>query len=467
MSQINEHFVQTAARLIDEFIASEVKVPVRPATDPEELYESLGIAIGDDGLPFEDVVEKLRLILAATPTSASTRFFNQLFGGRDKAATMAELLTPVANSSMYTFKAAGPQILIENEIIRRMLDVVGFDEGEGILTPGGSLSNMTALMLARDAAQDSAHDHGLRQRLIVYTSQESHYSIPKGAAMVGIGRNNVRHVPLDEIGAMDVNALYRMIQEDLDNGHKPAMINATAGTTILGAFDPIDPISDIALAHGIWLHVDGAFGGSILLSKKHRHLLQGIERADSVTWDAHKMLGVPLTCSVILTKRSGPFANSLDEPASYLFQQDEDELNPGKKSLQCGRRNDALKLWAAWQHHGSRGYARRIDKLFDLAAYALNVVESDPQLLLTKKPSSVNVCFEVIDKSSEQICAELDRQARLKVGYGIVDGRKVIRLVCVNPDLEPADLDTFFNEIKSVAASLPPGVNTAAPATTP
>lgn len=462
MSGFNECFVKTAADLIDEFVASEAQIPVRPAVDPEKLYESLGIAIGDDGIAFEDVVEKLRQVLAATPTSASKRFFNQLFGGRDKAATMAEMLTPIVNTSMYTFKAAGPQILIENEIIHRMLAMVGFHEGEGILTPGGSLSNMAALMLARDAAEDSAHDHGLRKRLIVYTSEECHYSIAKSAAMVGIGRNNVRHVPTDETGSMDVDSLRRMIDEDLENGHTPTMINATAGTTVLGAFDPIAAIADIALKYGIWLHIDGAFGGSVLFSKKHRHLLAGIDHADSVTWDAHKMLGVPLTCSVVLTKNRGKLVNSLDEPASYLFQQDEDVLNPGKRSLQCGRRNDALKLWAAWQHHGSIGYAHRIDKLFDLAKYALDVIEADPQLLLSKNPCSVNVCFEVIGKSSEQICAELDRQARIKVGYGIVDGRKVIRLVCVNPDLENADLDTFFHEVKTVAADLPAGINAAA-----
>ncbi|XOV76707.1 MAG: pyridoxal phosphate-dependent decarboxylase family protein [Phycisphaerales bacterium] len=176
--------------------------------------------------------------------------------------------------------------------------------------------------------------------------------------MLGLGRRSLRKVATDERGRMRADALRDAIKRDIEEGAKPFCINATCGTTVLGAYDPLDEIADVAEEFGIWFHVDGAFGGSTALSAKHRDHLKGSERSDSFTWDAHKMMGVPLSCSVILTKNKGLLRKHFSESASYLFQSDEDELNHGVKSMQCGRRNDCLKLWAAWQHLGDEGYAQ-------------------------------------------------------------------------------------------------------------
>src|SRR5690606_15494221 len=132
-------------------------------------------------------------------------------------------------------------------------------------------------------------------------SAASHYSIRKAAGLAGLGRDGVRTVPVDAEGRMEPEALARMIEEDRATGVVPVMINATAGTTVLGAFDPLPAIADVAERARVWLHVDAAYGGSILLSPRHRGLLAGCERADSLTWDAHKLLNVPLTCSALLT----------------------------------------------------------------------------------------------------------------------------------------------------------------------
>ncbi len=232
------------------------------------------------------------------------------------------------------------------------------------------------------------------------------------------------------------------------------MINATAGTTVAGAFDPLDEIADVAGKHGVWLNVDGALGGSVLLSRRHRHLAAGAERADSFVWNAHKMMGVPLPCSALLLARRGLLERHLNETADYLFQSEADELNPGTRSLQCGRRNDALKLWAAWQLHGDEGYERRIDRLFELAAHAARRIEDDPGLELVMPPESICVCFEAPGVSSAAICERLDDEGRLLVGHGQAGDRRAIRLVCVNPDLDESDLDTALAEIRRTAAEL-------------
>ncbi len=450
--------LEAGLSLSKEIVAGEGALP--PRSDADRFDENSGLRLQDQGREFEQVLEALRQVVLGTPSSASPRFFNQLFGGREPVATLAEILTTLTNTSMYTYKVAGPQILIEREVLARMASKVGFGDGEGIFVPGGSMANMVAMVIARNEAVEGLREHGVgAATMVAYTSDHGHYSTRKNAGLTGIGRGNLKEVATNSAGRMDVKHLRRLIRQDRAAGRLPFFINATAGTTVLGAFDPIRKIADVASDEGIWLHVDGALGGSVLLSERHRDLLVGSECADSFSWNAHKMMGVPLSCSVVLLKEKGLLSKSFNESASYLFQADEDELNPGTRSLQCGRRNDALKLWAAWLYHGDEGYGARVDRLFDLAGYAVSQIDDDPDLVLTTVPQSINVCFEVRGRSTAAICECLDAEARLKISHGVVFGRRIIRLVCINPDLDEADIDRVFEEIKTVAKGLPVGDN--------
>ncbi len=433
----------------------EDRLPVDHHRSPDALRGELGLGLAPEGLSLNEVVSKLRRILALTPSSASPRFLNQLFGGRDPVAMLAEMLTPLTNTSLYTYKVAGPHVLIEREVIGRMVEKVGYVEGEGLLSAGGSVSNMLAMMIARNEASEAVREEGLSgPRMTVYTSAVSHYSIRKNAGVLGLGRQNVRDVPTDRRGRMDVEALREAVRDDRARGYRPLLVNATAGTTVLGAFDPLREIAALAREENLWMHVDGAFGGSFLLCESERDLLDGVELSDSFTWDAHKMMGVPLSCSAILLRRRGLLQKHLDETADYLFQAHTDDLNPGTRSLQCGRRNDALKLWAAWQFHGDRGYDARLRRVVALARHAAQRIQDDPEMDLVIWPESINVCFEVRDTSSEAICERLDREGRLLIGHGRVDGRCAIRLVCVNPDLTEGDIDLALGEISRAACEV-------------
>ncbi|NJL15191.1 MAG: PLP-dependent decarboxylase [Microscillaceae bacterium] len=220
-------------------------------------------------------------------------------------------------------------------------------------------------------------------------------------------------------------------------------MNATAGTTVLGMYDPFEALAQVCRPQGLWLHIDGAFGGSALLSRQYRHLLKGCEQADSFAWNAHKMMGVPLTASVVLFRQKGMLRKHLSEKAEYLYQ-GEDDYNPGEYSLQCGRRNDALKVWAAWKYYGDEGYEARVNRQFALSHYAARQVEADPALELVQAPECLNVCFAVKGHSAKELCRELDEAGLLKVGYGRFGKREFIRMVCIDPDLEESDLDHVF-----------------------
>jgi sulfinoalanine decarboxylase len=428
---------------------------VRKQANPKVLLEQLDLNLPGSPRPLSEVVEALFALVEHTPSTASPRFFNQLFGGRTAAASMGDMLAVLLNNSMYTFKAAGVQAVIERLLCQRMCELAGFNEGEGSFTPGGSLSNLLALILARGECFSGSREHGLRgEQPIVYTSELGHYSIPKNAGLAAIGRSNVRLIATDARGRMLPSALEKQIAVDRSEGKSPFFINATSGTTVLGAFDPLREISQIARDAGLWLHVDGALGGSMLLSERTRHLLDGIELADSFTWDAHKMMGVPLTCSVLLVRKPGILASQLSEKADYLFHGD-DMYDRGQTSLQCGRRNDVLKLWAAWQALGDVGLAHRIDRAVESARQAGEQIEQAPELVLVKKPESVNVVFQRKGVDSKVVCAVLQQQGHAVVGSASVDGSVTVRLSCVNSNIEARDIEGFVEAART--AEVPTG----------
>jgi glutamate/tyrosine decarboxylase-like PLP-dependent enzyme len=355
--------------------------------------------------------------------------------------------------SMYTYKVAGPMILAEREVARRMCELAGFPDGDGLSMPGGSIANLVGMLCGRNRAVPHFKDEGADgRRLTFYLSTVGHYSVIKNAGVLGIGRNNVRLIDVDEQGRMRPDHLAEVVAKDVAEGAVPCAIIATAGTTVMGAFDPIREIAAVAVEHGIWLHVDGAFGGTMLLHPEHRKLLDGVELADSLTWDAHKAMGMPLMCSMLLTRDPEALNDNLNETADYLFQSDDDLVNPGTRSIQCGRANDTFKLWAAWQQLGDEGWAARIDRQMALSAYAVQRIQAEEHLHLATEPASTTICFTVDGIESPTVCEQLRAEGKAMVGYGMVFQENTVRLVTVNPEVTDADLDRLFDDILAIAA---------------
>jgi glutamate/tyrosine decarboxylase-like PLP-dependent enzyme len=440
-------------RILERMMREESQSPVEPPLGPEHARREWSFQPPRDPRPWEDVAADLESLALRGPRTTTRAFFNQLFGGRLGSAVVADMLVSLLNQSMYTYKVAGPQVLVERALIDHMGRRVGYSEPDGTFAPGGSLSNLVAMVVARNEAFPEARSQGLLgRRPMLYVSAEGHYSIRKNAGVIGLGRERVKVVPVDDHGRMDPTALARQVRRDRDQGAEPFLVVATAGTTVRGAFDPIDQLATVAEEEGLWLHVDGAFGGSMLLSERAKPRLAGSEQADSFTWDAHKLMGVPLTSSVLLLRERGLLDRHLSEDADYLFQGDaEPSLDPGHRSLQCGRRNDALKLWAAWQRHGDAGFEARIDRCLELAAFCARAVEARPRFRLTEPPASVNVCFEVVGADPDDVVTRLNAEGRAVVGTAQVAGRRVIRWVAVNPELAEEDVLDFLDAVQAAA----------------
>jgi len=260
--------------------------------------------------------------------------------------------------------------------------------------------------------------------MVAFTSDQCHYSNKKNASLLGLGTDDLIPVNTDELGRMDVAHLQKLVDEVVSEGAVPFCVIATSGTTVLGAYDPLDKISEVCKKYDIWLHVDAAWGGSALFSRKHKHLLNGIEKSDSVAWNLHKLAMAPLQSCLFITKHpevlSG--AHSLEVP--YLFQTDKTLYDPvmdiGKKVVQCGRKVDVFKSWFMLKALGMEGMERRVDKSFENSKYLAELVKNREGFHLLQEPECTNVCFWFVpekmraakfDLGDRDFCATLSKVA--------------------------------------------------------
>lgn len=441
-------FQELAELLLDE----EQNNPVAKPIPTELLYHKLDLNLEEEGMVDEDLKSVLAEIIKTTPKTASKLFFNQLFGGRIGKATLGDLLAVMLNNSMYTYKVAGPQVGIEKVILNEISSRIGYgSSSDGTFASGGSMTNYIAMLMARDRYDPSIRTQGYTKRLIAYTSESSHYSIEKNASFLGIGRHQVRKIKSDDFGKMIVQELKETIEADLKNGDHPFFVNATAGTTVLGAFDDFYAISQLCKNYNLWLHIDGAYCGSVIFSNRYKHLLDGVEFSDSFSVNAHKMLGTPLTSSIIVTKNKKHLHDSLSNDAEYLYQTDGDDFNLGKTSLQCGRRNNALKLWTLWKSVGHQGLEAIVNKQFRLADFARNYIKTHDAYELLSHENSISVCFNYKDIPAKILCTELYENSELMVGFGQFKNQEFIRLVTINSILEEEDITTFFSTLERYA----------------
>ena len=442
--------------LVEVLINEEKSHPVADRIDPGKLYDTVDLSLNPSAIIDDEFKKVLKDVLVSTPKTATSLFFNQLFGGRQSKAVLGDLLAVMLNNSMYTYKVAGPQVGIEQEIIRQSCDIIGYgDQSNGTFPTGGSMSNYMALVMARDAKDPNCRSEGMSKPMVVYTSKESHYSNGKNASFAGIGKNNIRYIAADSNGRMIPAKLEQQIIEDIKEGFTPTYVNATAGTTVLGAFDPIDKIADVTEKYGVWLHVDGAYCGSVIFSDKYKHLVTGIERSNSFSYNAHKMLGTPLTCSIILVNDKKHLHDSFSNQADYLYQTDGDDFNLGKTSFQCGRRNDALKFWTLWKSAGTNGLTQIVDHQFELANVAREYIRNNSNYTLYSFDDSISICFNYKDLDPSALCTALYEHQVTVVGFGSFEEDTFIRLVTINANNEKNDILNFFKILEEFVEKTP------------
>ncbi|NXN01916.1 CSAD decarboxylase, partial [Sylvia borin] len=483
-----EEFLQEVFQiLLEEGVqkSTDVTQKVCDWKEPQELRELLDLELRSNGEGQERLLQRCRDVLRLSVRTGALPVHTSAHQGR---GALQLLLGP----SRYTYEVAPVLVLMEEQVLAKLRELVGWSSGDGIFAPGGSMSNMLAMNVARFRRFPESRSRGNWDlpRLGLFASQESHYSILKGAALLGIGTDNVHLVRTDEMGKMIPEELEKEIQRVKAEGSEPLFVCATSGTTVLGAFDPLDAIADICARHGLWLHVDAAWGGSALLSPQLRHLLAGIHRADSVTWNPHKLLMVGLQCSAFLLRDSsvglliyfgalwssqGLLQRCHGVGASYLFQRDkfyDVSLDTGDKSPQCGRRADGLKLWILWKAVGTQGLGQRVERAFAATRYLLEQVKRREGFQLVMEPEFINLCFwfippslrgqdsspefwDKLGKVAPAIKEKMIRRGSMMVGYQPHGSRvNFFRQIITNPAVTRQDLDFFLDEIQELGWDL-------------
>ena len=302
---------------------------------------------------------------------------------------------------LHVYQVSPALTLIEKLTARKFASLFGFDgpRAGGIVCQGGSTSNLTSLVVARGALYPESKTTGnARHDFALFTSSHGHYSVEKAAVTCGMGNACVRAVAVDDNGCMRVDALREAVVRAKAEGKTPLYVNATAGTTVMGSYDPVEEISAVCKEFGMWLHLDGSWGGPAIFSRQQRHKLRGSHLADSLTVNPHKMMNVPVTCSFLLTNDLNVFHRANTLPAGYLFHSvdpEEEVWDLADLTLQCGRRADSLKLALAWQYYGTAGFERQIDHAFDMAEYLFDKIGASPSLELVSPelPPCLQVCF--------------------------------------------------------------------------
>ncbi len=368
------------------------------------------------------------------------------------AALSAEVVISALNQSMDSFDQAPIATITEQNLIQFLCTKVGLPSAAGgTMTTGGSQSNYMGLLLARDAFLHkkwnwNAQKSGLPTnsgRLRVVCSTASHFSVEKSVSQLGLGTDSVIRIPVDSRNRIDIAALRRAVSRLKKQSLFPIAIVATAGTTDFGSVDPLTEIVSVARENGIWLHVDAAYGGALLFSKHHCGELAGIESADSISIDFHKLFWQPIPCSAFLLQRERDF-DCIKMHADYLNPENlEEEGVPNlvTTSLLTSRRFDALKLWISFQSLGGTKLAAMIDRTIALANYAARIIRKDPRFELLCEPELSTVVFRYLPEnagvSADQINFAIPRRlldsGRAIIGHTRVRGQQCLKFTCMNP----------------------------------
>ena len=385
---------------IAQYLSGLSDRPVLAQTRPGELFDALPASAPAQGESFAAIMRDFdSLVMPAVTQWNHPRFFAYFACTGSTPAILGEMLAAALNTNGLHWKTSPAVAELEQKALDWLrqwlgLGVSGKEEWFGIVYDTASTSSMHAIVCAREMVAPEARAQGSHGDLVLYTSDQSHSSIEKGAIAVGIGQNNVRKVPSDGEFRMRADALAEMVAADKAAGKRPFCVVATVGTTSSTSIDPVPAIVEICEQHKLWLHVDAAYGGSAAVVPEMRHILKGCERADSLVLNPHKWLFTPFDLSVLYCRHLDLLRRAFSLVPEYLRTPEQEKVRSGSDyGVQLGRRFRALKLWMIIRYFGHEGLAARIREHCRLARLFASWVEAaDDWEMMAPTPFAL-VCF--------------------------------------------------------------------------
>jgi glutamate/tyrosine decarboxylase-like PLP-dependent enzyme len=434
-------------KLIDQVDAFFASLPDRPVQLPAEqrTYGPLHDAMPEEGEDAAKVLEETFREMADKGFHvASANYFGLMNPTPTYAGFLGEAMVAALNPQLATLARSQLASKIELETVRWIGERVGWPgEFSGTFTSGGNEANFSGMALALAAKFPQAIEDGVSAigaPIVAYASAESHHSLDKSAGLLGIGRKGLRRVPVNDQVQMDPAALETAIKEDLAAGKKPFCVIATAGTTNSGTVDDLEAAAEICRRYDLWLHVDGAYGAAAIFSDKHRNVVRGIEKADSITIDPHKWLAMPFAAGVILTKHPKTLEMAFSVASPYMPKAAGATLPDNARiSTQWTRRMNSLKLWLTLRIHGRKAYEQHIDRQMKLAREFSEWVQKSDACELAAPQVLPIVTFRVKagtepDRKAthERTVDEVTRDGRLWISDTVINGRSALRMMVIS-----------------------------------
>lgn len=445
--------------LTTEYLAQLDSIPVAPRITGDKSLRMFDSILPEQGIG-EAAFDDLREVVRAS-RAPSGRFFGYVLGSGEPVAATADLLVSVLNQNVTAWRSGPAAVMIEKTVVQWLSQAIGCQGLQGYLTGGGSAANLMGMAMAREA-KAPANERGLAVRGAVYASQEVHMSIPKSVALLGIGRDNLRLIPVDASWRMDIAQLERQITKDKAEGIVPLAVVASAGTVNTGAIDPLARIADIAHRHSAWFHVDGAYGALAAIAERNK--FEGMERADSISLDPHKWLYQPLDCGCLLYRSSEAARKAFSHSGDYTRALSGDPIEGFaffEESLELSRRFRALKIWLSLRYHGLAAFRESIRKDLAHARRLGDAIKCEPKLELVGRGELSAVCFryrgsETLPKAAlNQLNAALllrtQKRGRVYLSNAMLGGTFCLRACIVNHRTKDSDVEAIVPEVLAAA----------------
>jgi len=437
-----------------------------------ELVETLGVEalLRDGGLEGERFREFLERYLSSTTRLHHPGFFAHQVAPPEPLGAVGSLVDGITNNAMAIYEMGPAAAAIEFAVLNWMLGKVGWNppplpparpqagvHAGGVLVNGGSLANLTALLAARGRADPGAWRAGPGRDLVLVAPTSAHYSIARAAGILGLGQESLVSAPTDEDGRLVPDRLPALLRDLRQAGRRVMALVASACSTAVGLYDPLREVGRFCRENGIWLHVDGAHGASALLSERLRARLDGVELADSLVWDAHKMLRAPTLCAAVLARDGRDLDRAFQQEASYLLHaKDEPGFDFMSRTVECTKAGLGLRLLLSLARGGEREAARYVERQTDLAVEVASRLRREAGWEVAVEPESNIVCFRLAGSDARvlEIRRQLLAAGRHYLSSTEFRGRRWLRLALMSPATTLDEIGALVAEVNAIAGEI-------------
>lgn len=452
---------------------AERQAPVLNWADPGPAIEDAFAWMqksGDDSV--SSVLERMSAILTKMLSSGQNLHHPHYIGHQVPAsvplAGLFDAVSSITNQVMAIYEMGPWATAVEHAVVKALCLKVGWHDGcgTGLLTHGGSLANLTALLTARNVSLPRSWENGVPKNTVLITHADAHYCVTRSAGILGLGSRQVVKAKLDSSGRMDAALLDQLIEQLKAADRKIMAVCSCACATPTGAFDDIQRIADVCEKHRLWLHVDAAHGGGLLMSRQYRHKLRGIERADSIVWDAHKMMFVPALCAAVLYKDISHRFETFQQNAPYLFDPSAPgmaDIDSGMRTIECTKRANGFGLWGLWSLFGEEIFEQLVDRTIGLARGFFEMLKAAEDFEALHEPECNIVVFRYLpgfmrdasvhemDQFQRDLRTNLIQSGSFYIVQTTLSERAALRVCVMNPMTTPEDLSALLRAIRKIA----------------